>query len=162
MTQPNVEVLVAQIEAVNEKVTAVAAACTPAQWQTVVPEEERTVGVVFHHIAFAYPFIGKWASKVANGEALPQLTYDDIHNLNHQHAQGNKAVTQAETVALLGENVTAVCAQIRALQDEQLAKTAPFALIGNQEINAQQVIEWFLLNHANNHLEAIQETLDSA
>ena len=110
---------------------------------------------MFHHIAYAYPFIGDWAGKVANGEALPLLTYDDIHDVNRQHAQENTAVSQEEPVALLGKNGTAVSAQIRTLQDEQLTKTTPFALIGNQKVSAQQVVKWFLLNHANNHLEAI-------
>ena len=153
--------LAEQVEATNEAVVAAAAACTPEQWQTPVPEDGRPVGVVFHHIAFAYPFIGNWATQVANGEALPPLTYDDIHNINAQHASANAEATQEETLALLRKNGTAVIAQIQSLQDEQLERTAPFTLTGGKEIKARQVVEWFLISHANNHLNDIRKALET-
>lgn len=93
--------LVAEVEAVHTDVVETARGCTAEQWEMVVPDEERSVGVVFHHIAVIYPLVADWAQKVANGEALPPLTFDAIHAMNHQHAEENADASQADTVALL-------------------------------------------------------------
>jgi len=45
------------------------------------------------------------------------------------------------------------------LNDEQLQMKAPFALVGSKDISTRQVVEWFALNHARNHLKAIQSAL---
>ena len=62
-------------------------------WGTAVPEEDRTISMVLHHIVYAYPL------------------------------------------------------------------STPFPLIGGKEISAQQMVQWFLVNHAHNHLGAIHKTI---
>jgi uncharacterized damage-inducible protein DinB len=160
-TQTHVQQLVSQIEAATATVAAAIEACSDEEWRIVIGNEGRSVGVVFHHITYAYPFVVDWALKLAAGEGLPAVSYDDIHALNHQHAEAHAAVDQATTLAELQANGAAAVRELGQLSDEVLAVSTPFALIGGQAITVQQVVEWFLINHAHNHLSAINETLET-
>ncbi len=151
--------LLAQMEEATAVVTAVIEGCSEEGWETAVPEEDRTVGVVLHHIAYAYPFVVDWACKLAQGEGTPAVSYDDIHALNHQHAEAQADVDPAATLALLKNNAQAAQAQIGQLSDADLQVSAPFALIGGQEISVQQMVQWFLVNHAHNHIATIHKTI---
>jgi hypothetical protein len=133
--------------------------CSPQDWETVVAEEERTVGVVLHHIAYAYPFAVDWAYQLAWGEGVPTVSYDDVHVLNHQHAEAQANVDPAATLALLKSNAQAAQAQIGQLSDADLQDSTPFPLIGGQPISVQQMVQWFLVNHAHNHIAAIHKTI---
>jgi hypothetical protein len=151
--------LLAQVEEATAVVTAVVEGCSEGDWVTAVAEEGRTVGVVLHHIAYAYPFVVDWACKLTQGEGAPAVSYDDIHAINHQHAEAQADVDPAATLALLKSNAQAAQAQIGQLSDADLQVSAPFALIGGQPISVQQMVQWFLVNHAHNHIAAIHKTI---
>ncbi len=154
-----VKQLLAQVEEAVAATTAVIQKCSEEAWGTAVPEEERTVGVVLHHIAYAIPFVVEWASNLAQGEGAPAISYDDIHGMNHQHAEAQANVGKATTLALLQSNAQAAQAQLSQLTDADLQVSATFPLIGGQAISTQQMVQWFLVNHAHNHLEVIHNTI---
>lgn len=154
-----VEQLLAQVEEATAATTAVIEKCSQEEWETAVAEEKRTVGVVLHHIAYAIPFVVDWAYNLARGEGAPPVTYGDVHALNHQHAAAQAGVDPATTLALLQTNNRAAQAQLGQLSDADLQVSAAFSLIGGQEISAQQMVQWFLVNHAHNHLAAVHNTL---
>jgi hypothetical protein len=151
--------LLAQVEEATAVVTAVIEKCSEAAWETAVPEEGRTVGVLLHHISYAYPFVVDWACNLAQGEGAPAVSYDDIHAINHQHAEAQANVDPAATLTLLKTNAQAAQEQIGQLSDADLQVAAAFPLIGGQDITAQQMVQWFLVNHAHNHLTAIHNTI---
>lgn len=151
--------LLAQVEEAATATTAVIEKCSEANWKTAVPEEERTVGVVLHHIAYAIPFVVAWACKLAQGEGAPAISYEDIHGLNHQHAKAQANVDKATTLALLHTNAQAAQEQLSQLTDADLQVAATFPLIGGQAITTQQMVQWFLVNHAHNHLATIHKAL---
>lgn len=96
--------LLSQIDAATSAAAAVIEGCTDDQWGTVVADENRTVGVVCHHIGYAYPFVVDWALQVARGEGAPAVSYDDVHALNHQHAEAQGTVDKEAALAQLHEN----------------------------------------------------------
>ncbi|MCB8943206.1 MAG: DinB family protein [Ardenticatenaceae bacterium] len=151
--------LLAQVEEATAVVTAVIEKCSEADWETAVAEEERTVGVVLHHIAYAIPFVVDWACKLAQGEGVPAVSYDDIHAMNHQHAEAQADADPTATLALLKRNAQAAQDQIGMLSDADLQVSASFPLIGGQPISVQQMVQWFLVNHAHNHVAAIHKTI---
>ena len=153
----SVNQLLAQVEEATAATTAVIKNCSEVEWGTAVPEEGRTVGVVLHHIAYAYPFVVEWACNLAQGEGAPAVSYDDIHAINHQHAEAQADVDPAATLALLKSNAQAAQAQLGQLSNADLQVSAPFALIGGQEISVQQMVQWFLVNHTHNHVAAIHK-----
>lgn len=156
-----IDQLLAQIEAATAATMAVIENCSEADWETAVSEEERTVGVVLNHIAYAYPFVVDWACQLAAGAGVPTVSYDDVHALNHQHAEAQANVDKATTLALLVENTAVAKQKLSALTDADLQTSAPFPLIGGQPITVQQMVQWFLINHAHNHVAAIQQTLNN-
>lgn len=156
-----VEQLLAQVEQATAMTAAAIEKCSEREWRTAVAEEERTVGVVFHHIAYAYTFAVDWACQLARGGGVPDLSYDDVHALNHQHAEAQADIDPATTLALLQTNAQLAQEQIGGVTDAELQASAPFPLIDNQPITVQQMVQWFLINHVHNHLEAIRNTIGS-
>jgi len=153
------EALAAELEAVNGQIATAIEGCTAEQWGMTVAGEERPVGVVFHHMASIYPFAVDWSGRLARGENLPEIAYDVVHQYNAQHAEKSAGASAAEVKTLLAENGAALAAHVRGLSDEQLANRGPFSLVSGREVSAKQVVEWFAIGHARNHLEAIQKTL---
>lgn len=153
------EQLLAQVEEATAVTTAVIEKCTEEQWRTAVPDEGRTVGVVLHHIAYAYPFVVDWACQLARGDGTPGVTIDDVHALNHQHAEAQTNVDPATALALLQTNSAVAKEQLEQLTDADLQVSGPFSLIGGQPISVQQMVQWFLVNHTHNHIAAIDRTV---
>ncbi len=161
MTDPATEVnqLIQQFDAVTATVSRAIEACDDDQWQIVIGSEGRSVGVVFHHIAYVYPLIAEWTVNITKGDALPKVSFDDIHAMNHQHAESHADVDQATTLALLTTNAATVRELVTPLSEADWQASAPFTLVDSPTISAAQMFEWFLINHAQNHLQAINEAL---
>jgi hypothetical protein len=157
-----VEQLLTQVDAATAATADIVEKCTAGQWQMVVADEERTVGVVLHHIAYAYPFVVDWAVGLARGEGTPAVSYAEVHAINQQHAEAQANVDSAATLALLKTHAAAAAEKLGQLSDADLQTSAAFALIGGQPISAQQIVQWFLVNHTHNHLAAIHDTLGGA
>ncbi|MCB8982168.1 MAG: DinB family protein [Ardenticatenaceae bacterium] len=151
--------LLAQVEEAAAATSAVIEKCSEEEWETVVADEERTVGVVLHHIAYAFPFVVEWVSQLAWGEGAPAVTYDDVHAINHQHAAAQANVAPAATLALLQTNASTAQRQLGQLTDADLQISAHFPLIGGNPISVQQMVQWFLVNHVHNHIAAIYQTI---
>ena len=49
------EALATRVEQGARELIAFVEGCSDAEWQTYVPDEDRTVGVLVHHVASAYP-----------------------------------------------------------------------------------------------------------
>src|SRR5215212_596326 len=97
-----------------------ARALTDAEWQTRGPKDTRKIGVIVHHVATMYPLEIQLAQKLAGGEPVAGVTWDDIHALNAAHAREHDGVTKEEALELLRHNSAAAAAAIRGLGDEEL------------------------------------------
>lgn len=175
MSNETGEALARRLEEATAAVIAVAEACTDEQWQTVVPEEGRTVGVLFHHIAYPTPLTAGWAMNVAAGNHLLRISRDAADSFNHDHADEYADVGKAETIALLKQVSADAAERLRTLSDEQLARTSPLRLpflsihavdehnaeelLGSEEISAAQIVEWNLIRHRYDHLRQIEAVL---
>lgn len=157
-----VEELASRLEATYMAVIEAAEKCTDEQWKMRVEEEERPVGVVFHHMAYGIPPVMDWAMAVATGQGLPGVSREMVHEFNRQHAVQHALTSPADTIALMRQAGAAAVEQVRQLSDAQMATTTPFVLLGGNEITTSQVIEWFIVNHCHSHLEAIAKTLAAA
>ncbi len=145
------EQLARRLEAATETLLQIVEPCTENQWQTICPSEERTVGVMVHHIASVALLVVGWAQQIGKGEPLPPVTMEMVHAGNAAHAQGNAHCTKTETLQLLRQNSAQASAVIRGLSDEQLGRTAPVALFGGQPFSAQAIIEMVLIGHIHGY-----------
>ena len=136
-----------------------ATALTDAEWQTRLPKDGRPVGVVVHHVASVYPVEIQLAVAVARGEPIKDLTMDNIHEMNANHAREFAAVTKEVALDLLRQNSADAAAAIRALSDEELERAVTVSLYADAPLTAQFVLEDHAVRHSFHHLAGIRRAL---
>jgi hypothetical protein len=136
-----------------------AGALTQAEWETRIPKDGRTVGVVVHHVASMYPMEIQLAQLLAVGKPITGVTWDAVHALNAQHAVENTAVTQEAALALLRRNSAAAADAIRALSDEALDRAAAVSLNADAPLTCQFFLEDHAVRHSYHHLARIRTAL---
>lgn len=132
-----------------------------AEWQTVCTNEDRTVGVLIHHVASALPLEIGAVTALAAGQAISGVTWEMVDQGNAAHASEHASCTKDETLELLKQNSIAAVEAIRALRDEQLDQGAPISLHGDAPLTSQFFIENHPLAHAYRHLASIRGAIGS-
>jgi hypothetical protein len=130
-----------------------------AEWKTPVPHDGRKIGVVVHHVASMYPLEIDLAQKLAAGGVIDNVTWDNVHAINAQHARDHDAVEKAEALALVRRNSAAAAAAIRAIGDSDLDRVAPNSMYGNAPLTCQFMLEDHAVRHSYHHLAKIRATL---
>ncbi|HJQ70872.1 MAG TPA: DinB family protein [Blastocatellia bacterium] len=134
---------------------------TDAEWRARVPKDGRKIGVIVHHVASLYPVEIELAQTLAQGQPVRGLTWDDVHQMNAQHARDYDSVTKEEALNLLNRNSAAAAAAIRALSDEELDRAAPISLNSDAPLTCQFMLEDHAVRHSYHHLARIQAALKS-
>jgi hypothetical protein len=153
------ETLASNLEQGANALAAFADRLSDAEWETKLPNEGRTIGVVVHHVANIYPLEIELAQKLAAGGALTDVTWENVHAINAAHAHDHHGAKQAETVALLRQNSAAAAAAIRAMSDAELDRIAPNSLYGNAPLTCQFMLEDHAVRHSFHHLARIRAAL---
>jgi hypothetical protein len=155
------EALARRLELGIDALITFAGTLTERQWQTAVPKDGRTIGVVVHHVASVFPIEIQLAQVLAKGQPIVGVTWDDVHAMNAKHAQDNASVTKQEAIALLRENSAAAAAAIRAFSDEELATAATNSLYADAPLTCQHMLEDHAVRHCYHHLAKIQAAVKS-
>jgi len=130
------------------------------QWRTPVSgSDERSIGVIVHHVASVYPIEIELARTIASGKTITDVTWEVVAALNAQHAREQIAVTKAAALELLRRNSREAAAAVRMLTDDELDTAAPFSLSYGAPVTAQFVIEDHALRHSWHHLARIRRAL---
>jgi uncharacterized damage-inducible protein DinB len=139
-----------------------AATLTDTEWQTQIPRDGRTVGVVVHHVATMYPLEIELAQGVAAGNAIAGVTWQAVHDINAKHAHEHAGTTREEAIALLRRNSTLAAEALRAFTDEQLDRSAPISLYFDTPLTAQFFLEDHAVRHSWYHTGRIRQALAQA
>ena len=153
------EALALRLEEGARALAAFAETFTPAEWQTRTPKDGRTVGVIVHHVANMYPLEIELAVKLARGEPIAGVTWDDVAAVNAAHAKEYEGVTKEEALASLERNSSAAAAAVRALSDDELDRAAPVSLNADAPLTCQFFIEDHALRHSYHHLARLKAAL---
>jgi hypothetical protein len=129
------------------------------QWKKPCPNENRTVGVVAHHIATNSVIIAEWAKQLGNGQAIEGFNMELVDRVNAQHAREHAETGKVETVELENKNTAEAVKIIEGLSNEQLNTAAPHSLFGGNSVSAEQLIEKGLIGHLQSHLKSIRAAL---
>jgi hypothetical protein len=156
------ETLAQRIEQGANGLAAYAEALTESQWNTVVPPDGRTAGVIINHVASVYPIEVHIAKDMASGKTIEGVTWAVIAEMNENHAKENKATGKNETIDLLRTNSRVAAEAIRQLTDEELDRAVPVSLYGDAPLTAQFFIEDHALRHSWHHLAKIKNVLARA
>jgi hypothetical protein len=141
---------------------ALAGSLTQAQWDTRIPGDGRTVGVVVHHVANMYPLEIQLAQLLAAGEPISGVTWTTVHDLNAQHAEANRTVARDAAFDLLRRNSAHAAAAIRALTDEELDRAAAVSLNADAPLTCQYFLEDHAIRHSYHHTARIRAALAAA
>ena len=154
------ELLADRIEEGAAGLAAFAESLSEEEWRTPVSStDHRTVGVIVHHVASVYPIEIDLARAIARGNAVTDVTWEVVAQLNAKHAKQQDGVRKALTLELLRRNSVEAAAAVRAFTDEELDRAAPFSLSFGAPVTAQFVIEDHALRHSWHHLARIRKAL---
>lgn len=155
------ESLAARIEEGAAGLAAFADTLSDAEWRTPVAGrgrggDQRSVGVIVHHVASVYPIEIDLARAIAHGHAVTDVTWEGVAEMNAKHARDQAGVTKAAALDLLRKNSRQAAEAVRAFTDEELDRAAPFSLSFAAPVTAQFVVEDHALRHSWHHLARIR------
>ena len=154
------ELLAIRIEEGSTGLAALAEGLSDADWETPTSAtDRRTVGQIVNHVALVYPIEVDLARAIAGGNAVTDVTWEVVADLNAGHARDHAKVTKAEALSLLRENSRGAAEAVRGFTDEQLDQAAPFSLSYGAPVTAQFVIEDHAVRHSWHHLARIRKAL---
>jgi len=131
-----------------------------AEWHAPVSStDRRSIGAIVHHVALVYPIEIDLARAIAGGNAVTEVTWEAVAELNAKNAKENPGITKAAAIELLRRNSREAAAAVRAFTDVDLDRAAPFSLSFGAPVTAQFVIEDHALRHSWHHLAKIRKTL---
>ena len=153
------EELARRVERGAAELIAAVEGLSDAAWTTMCPDEQRSVGVLVHHVGAAYPDEADIITALASEGGMPGLTWDVVNQGNREEASGHAEVDKATAIALVGENVVTAATVVRGLTDEQLDRVAPTDLHWGAPLTVQFFVEHHPIAHPYMHLESIRAAL---
>ena len=156
MTSSRANALATRLEQGAAALARLAAAMTDIDWNTKMPHDGRTLGVIVHHVASQYVIEMKLAKLVASGHAIEGITAATVDEINAQHAHEFHDATRRDALDLLQRNSAAAAAEIRSLTDEELDRAVPMSLYGDAPLTCQFFLEDHPVRHSYHHLSKVQ------
>src|SRR5690606_9409143 len=136
-----------------------AATLTTDEWQTPLPGDRRTVGVVVPHVASVCPIAIGPAPALAGGKPVRGVRTAEGPAMNAGHAADHGGTTREEAMALLLQNSASAAAAMRALDDAALDSAAPASLYAEAPITSQFMLEDHAVRHSYHHTAKIKAIL---
>lgn len=154
-----VETLATRLEQGATQLAAYAESLTPQQWASSVAQEERSVGVLVHHVASMYPLETQLAQAIASGQAVTGVTWEAVADINAQHADEHAYPDRTATLTLLRQNSSAAATAIRAMTEAQLDTAVPNSLYGDAPLTLQFWLEDHQITHSYRHLTVVKAAI---
>jgi len=152
------EALAKQFEAKVQEAVAALEQLSDAAWKQMTEAEHWTVGVTAHHLASALEPVANLVTAIASGQSRGHFTRAMLDEMNARHAQEHATCTKAETIALLKRGAAVAAAVVRALTDDQLAKSGT-VFTDAPPMTAEQLITNGLIAHIDAHVGSIRKTV---
>jgi len=137
------------------EVIEVAESCSDDEWKALCASEERTVGVLFDHIATGNPQVIEWIGEFLAGRPVV-ITPEILHARNADHARRAASRPRAKTIEDLKSGSASTSRSIRSLTESQLRQTQEFGWAGGQEV---AWVASAAIRHPRGHLKSIHEAL---
>jgi hypothetical protein len=122
-------------------------------------DEKRPVGVLAHHVGDTIPMFAERARRIAEGDPMDPITTAEMDAANARHAAANARPDQAETVAMIRDNLGRAADMIQRLSDADLGRTGAGAV---SRFTAEQLIQRVLIGHVKWHEGSIRAALEES
>jgi len=154
------DLLAARIEEGAAALATFAEGLSEAEWaKPTSTTDRRTVGQIVNHVALVYPIELDLARAIASGQAVTDVTWQVVAEMNAGHASTFATVTKAEALDQLRKNSRQAAEAVRRFSDEDLDRAAPFSLSFGAPMTAQFVLEDHAVRHSWHHLARIRLAL---
>jgi len=150
--------LAAQYETKHAEFVAFIASLTNEQWLTFVPNEERTVASLAHHVAWGYRVEMEPLHRIALGATPEPWTLRELEVVNAELGPEYAECFRPETIDLLNTTAIKTASLIRALSEEQLARRGTY-IFEMGEDSDEALIDRILPGHIEMHTRSIREAL---
>ncbi|HEV2141119.1 MAG TPA: DinB family protein [Candidatus Dormibacteraeota bacterium] len=144
-----------EFDSVLKDVIDLADSCSEVDWQTPCPNEARTVGVVFDHIASGNELVMDWIAAFLGGQPIA-ISPQSIDARNAAHKDEAAQRPRAVTIERLFRGTTLTSHYLHGLSEAQLGRTQEFGWLGQQDV-AFLVRQG--IGHPRKHLLSIREAL---
>lgn len=139
----------------NEEVVSFVEECGENDWDRI-GSEGWPVGVTALHIgAVHYWLAAVAAKKILGGEALPDITMDQITENANRYAREHAGCTKAEVLNILRENGRKLVEFAGALEDRELDMTG-YLPASRREMTVERFLEDAILESAGDHFKSIR------
>ncbi len=155
---PSSEALARRFEVKAQDALATLERLSDTDWRKVTAAEKWSVGVTAHHLAGALEPVSSMVKAMAAGHSLERFRLDTLDERNARHAKEHANCTKAETVELYRKGAGAATATIRALSDEDLAKSGSL-VPGAPPMTVEELISRGLFGHIDDHFGSIRKTV---
>lgn len=157
-----VDALADRVEQGAREFATFVASLSDRELQVVTPRDGRTVGVVAHHVAIAYPIEIELVRRLVSGEGITDVTLEQVAEFNAQHAKDHADTATTVTLELLRANSLAAAQYIRTLSDEQLDRASRISLNGDAPLTVQYFIEQHAIGHSYHHRASMRAGIAAA
>jgi len=93
-------ILAERIEQGAEALASFSEGLSDSEWKTIIPNEDRSVGVLVHHVAVSYPIEVDLAELLGSGKPIEGVTSEVIDGINAEHAKEYAKVDTLQQVFL--------------------------------------------------------------
>jgi hypothetical protein len=129
------------------------------KWKLTCQNDERSVGVVAHHIGSSITGTFEAARMAGTGQPVPPLSRDMIDSMNAKHAMEHANCSKSDALDVIKSNGTHVHKELAGMTDEQLDQEVRFPLIGADKVTAEAIVEKLVIGHMMMHLPDIRATV---
>ena len=147
--------LASQFQRANDDVIAFVSSCDDTTWNMPCEGEGWSIGGVAAHIADGHRSIVGWVRDIVAGRPIT-VTRDELNQANAARAAANATRSREEILAALRARGAAAVESVRALSDDELARTGAFGVAGGAAFSAEQLIERTLTGHPLRHLASMR------
>ena len=143
----------------NNEMIAFVEGCSDEGWRKVCKGEEWSVAVVARHVAAAhYGFVLDLAKMIVAGEPLPEMSMDEINEMNAQHAKEHADCSKDEVIGILRDQGASFADFVGELSDADLDQTGHLASI-SADMSTQQFVEAAILQSGGEHLASMKAAI---
>jgi hypothetical protein len=151
-----VQELAARFEAANRDVIAAIADASDAQLAEFCPAEQCTRTALGCHVAEVHHVVADWLRGMLANGTWPAVTMADVDRANAEAAQRNATCSRDEVIDRLRRYGAEATALVQSLTEDDLDRSAPFTLFGNQPTTVRTFIERVLIGDPVAHLASIR------
>ena len=155
------EVLADRCDTAIQTVIDLIAGASPDALHRSCEAEGWTAAAVAAHVALSQDFLIDRVRCIVEDEEFPPFDAAAFHAGNARAAEENADLSSGQVIALLRNYGAQAVEYVRGLNDDDLGRSRPIPVMGDDPTTAEQFVERVLIGHAEAHLQSLRQCLSN-